>query len=269
MSIARLLRALALALALVASSGAPVAAVEIELFDPDTYGPVGTPPTISPGDGGAWVRWLQEELAGAGFRPGEIDGTYGGASLGAVYAFQKLHDLPRDGVFLPEYWDLLEERPLIPPDPVAPDRLEVDLGRQILYVIEDQEVEAVLPVSSGNGDTYRNASGRRVRARTPEGAFRFYRHIDGWRISYLGALYRPYYFRGGYAIHGSRSVPPYPASHGCVRVEMWDMDYLTTRVGIDLPVYIYGQRLTRDEVVPPPGSALPDPFKPRAWRAIA
>ena len=29
------------------------------------------------------------------------------------------------------------------------------------------------------------------------------------------------YFTGGYAIHGNPSVPPYPASHGCVRVPMW------------------------------------------------
>lgn len=31
-------------------------------------------------------------------------------------------------------------------------------------------------------------------------------------------LYRPRYFVGGYAIHGSPSIPPFPASHGCARV---------------------------------------------------
>ena len=29
------------------------------------------------------------------------------------------------------------------------------------------------------------------------------------------------YFLRGFAIHGYPSVPPYPASHGCVRVPMW------------------------------------------------
>ena len=37
--------------------------------------------------------------------------------------------------------------------------------------------------------------------------------------SSLGMLWRPIYFTGsGYAVHGSTSVPPWPASHGCVRV---------------------------------------------------
>ena len=34
----------------------------------------------------------------------------------------------------------------------------------------------------------------------------------------LGDLWRPRYFNGGIAVHGSASVPAYPASHGCARV---------------------------------------------------
>ena len=30
-------------------------------------------------------------------------------------------------------------------------------------------------------------------------------------------MYYSVYWHGGYAIHGYHSVPPYPASHGCVR----------------------------------------------------
>ena len=40
------------------------------------------------------------------------------------------------------------------------------------------------------------------------------RKINGVRVSRLGELYRPAYFVGGYAIHGSPSVPNFPASHG-------------------------------------------------------
>jgi N-acetylmuramoyl-L-alanine amidase len=116
--------------------------------------------------------------------------------------------------------------------------------------VRDQRVEVVLPISSGNGEQFRNASGSLVRARTPEGGFQFYNHIDGWRISYLGGLYRPYYFRGGYAIHGSASVPPFEASHGCVRVELHDMDFLTTRLEIGMPVFVYGKRVTRSSLLP-------------------
>jgi lipoprotein-anchoring transpeptidase ErfK/SrfK len=33
-------------------------------------------------------------------------------------------------------------------------------------------------------------------------------------------MYYPSYFSGGYAIHGSPSVPAGPVSHGCVRIPM-------------------------------------------------
>jgi hypothetical protein len=39
-------------------------------------------------------------------------------------------------------------------------------------------------------------------------------------------LYRPKYFRGGIAVHGSGSIPAYPASHGCARVSNAAMDLL-------------------------------------------
>ena len=41
---------------------------------------------------------------------------------------------------------------------------------------------------------------------------------QGWWEGDLGRIYRPKYFVGGVAVHGSNSVPNYPASHGCVRV---------------------------------------------------
>ncbi|MFP5299042.1 MAG: L,D-transpeptidase family protein, partial [Actinomycetota bacterium] len=41
------------------------------------------------------------------------------------------------------------------------------------------------------------------------------------RVSRLGTLYDPSYFVGGYAFHGSPSVPTYPASHGCIRLPMY------------------------------------------------
>jgi lipoprotein-anchoring transpeptidase ErfK/SrfK len=34
-------------------------------------------------------------------------------------------------------------------------------------------------------------------------------------------MYYSNFFIGAFAIHGYVVVPPYPASHGCVRVPMW------------------------------------------------
>lgn len=82
---------------------------------------------------------------------------------------------------------------------------------------------------------------------TPAGHFRIQRQINGWHEStkYTGAMmYRPKYFNGGIALHGSYSddlVHSYPASHGCVRMFHKDIDRLW-KAGVDMgtPVHVYG-----------------------------
>ena len=253
-NIGRMVSLAVLAVLLVAGSQVPAGALEIRSDDPNVFGPgegLHVPTAISPGDNGPWVKRLQIYLAEAGFRPGLPDGQFDEVTLGAVYAFQKVHDLDRSGVFQKQHWDLFDNSVDLPELGDAPDRVEVDLAKQVLFLVKNDRVEAVVPISSGNGESYRGSTGAQVRARTPEGDYEFYKRVDGWRISYLGGLYRPYYFRGGYAIHGSRSVPPYPASHGCVRVELHDMDYLVTELELGMPVFVYGLRISRSDVVPP------------------
>ncbi len=195
---------------------------------------------LIPGDTGPLVAALNQALAEKGFRPGEADG-FDSATRHAVIAFQKVHDLERDAVFRIEDWNLLVTEIALPWREQA-TRVEVDLGRQVLFLVDDNTIKSIVPVSSGNGATYINKTGRTVRATTPEGRFSFYSRINGLRRSYLGVLYRPFYFRGGYAIHGSPSVPAYPASHGCIRVPNSDMDYLWGEFDLDMPVLVYGKR---------------------------
>lgn len=245
-------RAAAAFIAILLLAPAPARA-EIDLDDPNLFGPGEgweRPASLEPGDSGPWVMRLQRRLEAAGFRPGRIDGIYGKATIGAVYAFQKVSDLERDATFEDDDWAALDAFEPVTLGEVEgkPDRVEVDLETQVLYLIADDEVEVILPISSGNGEYYRGRGGSWVPARTPEGSYRFTRRIDGWRISYLGALYRPFYFRGGYAIHGSSSVPPFPASHGCIRVENHDMDFLVTQLELGMPILVYGDRVERDEV---------------------
>jgi N-acetylmuramoyl-L-alanine amidase len=228
-------------------------ALGFDLDNPNLFGPGERwerPSNLEQGDSGPWVIRLQQGLTAAGFRPGDVNGVFGPETLGAVYAFQKVHGLERDGVFGEDDWQVLEiGEPLdLPFVADQPDRVEVDLDAQVLYLVVDHQVEVVLPISSGNGELYRGRAGSLVRANTPEGSFTFQRHINGWRISYLGGLYRPYYFRGGYAIHGSYKVPPYPDSHGCVRVELHDMDYLTTQLRLGMPIHVYGLNVERAEL---------------------
>ena len=209
------------------------------------------PPDLRPGSVGPTVADLQTRLVDAGFFPGRTDGVYGRQTVAAVLAFQKIYDLERTGVFRQEDWALLAREITGPGSAPEPDRIEIDLRRQVLYLIEAESVAGVFPISSANGEPYRNARGRLIRAVTPEGRFEFRRSRQGWWESYLGFLYSPYYFYGGYALHGSRSVPPFPASHGCVRVEIEDMDFLKTRIELGMPIYLYGDTVSRDELITP------------------
>ncbi len=211
-------------------------------------------PDVAYGDQGALVAELNRRLNAAGFNAGEAD-SFDRETRHAVYAFQKHHQLEADGVFGATMWDLLAE-PIELPRQRQADRVEVDLGRQVLYVVEDHEVVYVAPVSSGNGELYTTSRGTRAYAVTPEGEFTIERNIDGIRRSFLGTLYDPYYFLGGFAVHGSGSVPNYPASHGCVRVTMWDSKKLKDYFFIGQAVYIYGDRTPTLEAYQP---VLPRP----------
>jgi hypothetical protein len=94
----------------------------------------------------------------------------------------------------------------------------VDLTKQLLYVVNDGRITRILPVSSGNGAHYRTKNGQLATALTPVGRYVIQRRIVGVQVADLGTLYDPEYFYKGWAIHGSGSVPGYPASHGCIRM---------------------------------------------------
>ncbi len=208
---------------------------------------------LSYGDRGEAVAELNASLKTAGFNPDAGD-RFGKKTRHAVYAFQKHHDLATTGVFTPLMWGLFAKPIELLWRPEA-DRVEVDIAKQVRYVVEDHEVILIAPISSGNGKSYFGENGHRDVARTPEGQFRFQRRIAGWRESYLGFMWNPYYFRGGYAIHGSLDVPNYPASHGCIRVTMWDMELLLDRFEVGQTVYIYG----KTTAIPPAGTKAPFP----------
>lgn len=220
-----------------------------------------TIPDLAPGDTGPLVLELQEALAAIGFRPGDMDGEFGGRTYQAVLAFQKYHGLERDGVFRTEHWDLLSRLPVISWRTDA-NRVEVDLGRQVLFLVVDNEVEAIVPISSGNGGYFTSYDGSTSRARTPEGTFRFYFQRPYNHESYLGWMYKPFYFNGGYAVHGSPSVPPWPASHGCIRVTNPDMDFLRGYFEIGMPVLVYGLATAKPPGDYPSGLGLDAPPPP-------
>jgi lipoprotein-anchoring transpeptidase ErfK/SrfK len=125
-----------------------------------------------------------------------------------------------------------------PPIPGLRHYVYVDLSQQRLYEVHRGVVTDVLHVSSGGGYRYTSSDGVSRIAATPVGRFRIYRKLPGWHRSYLGSMYYPSYFDGGYAIHGDPYVPAYPASHGCIRIPMGAATGFYERNPIGTPVFV-------------------------------
>ncbi|MUL42348.1 L,D-transpeptidase family protein [Streptomonospora sp. PA3] len=192
----------------------------------------GARPLLSLGDSGPAVREVERRLKELGYWLGPVDGEFDVRTSQAVFAVQKAAGIARDGVVGPDTRAALEEGPRPGAASSAGEVVEVDLDRQLLLVVRDGEVRHILNTSTGSGETY-TSQGRTSVAVTPAGEYSVFRHVDGWDDGPLGSLYRPAYFNGGIAVHGYSSVPPYPASHGCVRVSIPAMDWLWAEGHVD------------------------------------
>lgn len=182
---------------------------------------------------------VEQRLWDLGYWAGSVDGRFDSDSRHALIAFQKVELRARTGQLTLKELNALR----IATRPIARDtshaHVEIYLDRQVLFVVDESGVVSrVLPVSTGNGQLYMD-HGEVHRARTPAGDFKVLRQINGWRRSSLGLMYYPSYILNGLAIHGSVSVPVYPASHGCVRVPMFAAEELSALLPVGTNVVIY------------------------------
>jgi cell wall hydrolase len=186
-------------------------------------------PDLEEGSTGPSVLELERRLAELHYALLGVDSSYGEDTLDAVTAFQKVEGLPRTGRADAALWTRLARARTPRPVYGGGDHVEVDKTRQVLFLVRGGAVASIVPVSTAGIAGYY----------TPEGRFAVYRKVPGLDLGPLGPLYDPNYFTGGYAIHGSPSVPPYPASHGCVRVPMWISKRLYSILTYGEPVYVH------------------------------
>ena len=198
---------------------------------------------------GSETARVQQRLLDLGFWLTGADGSYGLTTDQAVMAFQKYLQLPATGEVdeaTATYLSNMTERARGWAD--AGTLVEVDKTRQLLFVVVDGKVLWAFNTSTGNGEEYtepdKNTPGEMVHdvALTPDGLHSFYREKpEGWWEGDLGQLYRPKYVVGGVAVHGSNSVPNYPASHGCVRVTVPAMDFIWDSgiMPLGMPVWVH------------------------------
>lgn len=167
------------------------------------------------------IQEAEQLLANLGYWTGTVDGQFDAASRQALIAFQKVEGRPRTGQLTDAELQALQSAARPAPLETGYAHVEADLNRQVLFIIDDKgTVTKTLSISSGNGKDF-TSEGWTRRAVTPTGRFKVYRKVDGWRKAPLGSIYYPNYFLSGVAIHGSPSVPAFPASHGCIRIPVF------------------------------------------------
>src|SRR4051812_19210109 len=194
---------------------------------------------LETGSSGDDVTAVQYRLIQLGYRPGEADGVYSAQTASAVMAFQKREGLDRDGIAGPQTLGRLDAPAGAGPRDPSAGHIEVGLDRQILFAVQDDGTVSTINISSGTGKRYDVPGGGTAVAITPTGDYTILRRISGFHKAPLGVLYQPLFFHGGYAIHGSSSVPGYPASHGCVRTSNADQDFLWPTFANGTPVSVY------------------------------
>lgn len=181
----------------------------------------------------------EQLLTDLGYWTGPVDGLFDNASQHALIAFQKIEGRKRTGRLTSEELEVLRSATQPEPRDSTYPHVEVDLRRQVLTMVDDSgRATNILPVCSGNEKLY-TEDGRVQRAHTPRGTFKVVRKIAGWRRSKLGLLYYPNYIVNGIAIHGSQSVPPFPASHGCIRIPMFAAKQIAELMPVGTVVIVY------------------------------
>lgn len=204
---------------------------------------------VGTSNGDETVR-IQYRLLELGFWLGGADGLYGKTTLQAVMAFQKYAGLEATGSVDEATAAALGSITARARGRVdAGTMIEIDKDRQLLFVVQDSKPVWVFNTSTGDGEEYtepdQNSPGTIITdvALTPNGLHRVNREREeGWWAGDLGEIYRPKYFVGGVAVHGSYNVPNYPASHGCVRVTIEAMDFIwaSDLMPMGIPVWVHG-----------------------------
>jgi L,D-transpeptidase catalytic domain len=183
-------------------------------------------PNLDPGDRGHAVEVFNDLLARQRYYTARSP-LYGGATQRAVMAFRKVNGMRRTYDANRRIFRRLAARRggFQLARPRAGRHVEVDISRQVMVLAARGKPRHIFHVSTGAPATP-----------SDRGVFRFYRRQPGYNS--LGMYYSVYYNRGE-AIHGYRSVPGYPASHGCVRNPIPNSRFIYEWVRLRMRIYVY------------------------------
>jgi peptidoglycan hydrolase-like protein with peptidoglycan-binding domain len=177
------------------------------------------------------VRKLQKRLWRLGYLPSSaIDGLDGYRTQQAVMAFQSWEGLDRDGVAGPMTKGALETARRPKPRAGGPAKLiEVYRHRGVALLVKEGRTKRAVHVSAGAPGT-----------ETPAGTYEVFRkELNSWSVPFSTWLPYASYFNNGIAFHEYAQVPPYPASHGCVRVPEPEAEFVYRFAAIGTTVRVF------------------------------
>ena len=183
-------------------------------------------PDLDPGDRSPEVRIFNRLLLRRGYYTTH-GRSYGVRTRWAVMAFRKVNGMKRTYNANPRIFKRLADGQgrFHLEHPGAGRHVEVDISRQVMALAAHRKAQYTFPVSTGAPATP-----------TIRGHFRFYRREPGYNSH---GMYYAVYFQGGYATHGYDPVPPYPASHGCVRNPIPDSVFIYKWIRLGMSIYVY------------------------------
>ena len=175
---------------------------------------------------GTKVLLLQRGLLWLGFAV-PVTGYYNDGTARAVLAFRKTNGMSRTGyASAAVYSRVFRHRGRFRLRfPRAGRHVEFDWSRQVLVLAKHGRSWRTYHASSGKPSTP-----------TVFGRFRFYSKTPGTNSH---GMVNSNYFIGGYAIHGYASVPPYAASHGCIRIPIPNSAQVYNWIPLGMRIFVY------------------------------
>lgn len=184
------------------------------------------------------AREAERRLSELGYWTGPVDGVLDPATRSALIAFQKWEGRPVTGKLTLQELDAIRTATRPNPRDVGYAHVEVDIDRQVLLIVNDDDSVRILHTSTGSGKPFMD-QGQMSVAYTPRGRFVVYDKTFGWEDGALGSVYYANYISGGVAIHGYLSVPTEPASHGCIRIPMFAAREVSKLLPVGTIVLVY------------------------------
>jgi hypothetical protein len=177
---------------------------------------------------GAISHLYNQSLVDEGYYIGDhVSGKYNHGSQLATLAFRKVNNMARNYQYKPVIFEkLLQGKGGFQPRYHSGHHVEVDISRQVMALINGDDVVATFHVSTGKSSTP-----------TVRGTYHFYRKEPGTNSH---GMYMSVYFIRGYATHGYPSVPMHEAaSHGCVRNPIPFSVYIYNWINLGDAIHVY------------------------------